>query len=282
MRSRWRCRPRAGSRSRRWSFLARPGLPSACLATSASIEAASKAWKASRWRSCRPPRLQAKSAQGTVDLGVTGEDLLRENAVPTGRPAAEIVARLGFGHANVVVAVPRHLARRRYHGRSRRCRRRFPPAPWPAAAHRHEILAADPAILFAQTRHPGLSHRRKPRRHRRRAGRRSADVIVDITTTGSTLRANHLKVLTTASSCARRPALSRRGRSVRPTRPPCATLPRSWRRWSDSGGASLPLRDPEGRVPAKRGAWASVQAAHCRTDLTGPSRLRRLSMLPQG
>ena len=43
--------------------------------------------------------------QGSVDLGITGEDLLREN-VADWESKAEIVARLGFGHADVVVAVP--------------------------------------------------------------------------------------------------------------------------------------------------------------------------------
>jgi len=43
--------------------------------------------------------------QGAVDLGITGEDLLRENLADW-EARAEIVARLGFGHADVVVAVP--------------------------------------------------------------------------------------------------------------------------------------------------------------------------------
>src|SRR5690606_36056620 len=43
--------------------------------------------------------------QGAVDLGVTGEDVLRE-AVAEVDSRAEILARLGFGFADVVVAVP--------------------------------------------------------------------------------------------------------------------------------------------------------------------------------
>ena len=43
--------------------------------------------------------------QGAVDLGITGEDLLREN-VADWEARAEISVRLGFGHADVVVAVP--------------------------------------------------------------------------------------------------------------------------------------------------------------------------------
>ena len=42
---------------------------------------------------------------GTVDLGVTGEDLLRETIAPD-EPVADVVLRLGFGPADVVIAVP--------------------------------------------------------------------------------------------------------------------------------------------------------------------------------
>ena len=43
--------------------------------------------------------------QGGVDLGVTGEDLVRESRSDW-QARMEIGARLGFGHADVVVAVP--------------------------------------------------------------------------------------------------------------------------------------------------------------------------------
>jgi len=46
-------------------------------------------------------------AAGAIDLGVTGEDLVRESAADWGK-RMEIAARLGFGHADVVVAVPDH------------------------------------------------------------------------------------------------------------------------------------------------------------------------------
>ena len=42
---------------------------------------------------------------GAVDLGVTGEDLLRE-AMPPEDPRTQVRLRLGFGPADVVVAVP--------------------------------------------------------------------------------------------------------------------------------------------------------------------------------
>ncbi|MCC2111898.1 MAG: ATP phosphoribosyltransferase, partial [Hyphomicrobiales bacterium] len=44
-------------------------------------------------------------AQGSVHLGVTGEDLLRETIADAARHVA-IVTPLGFGYADVVVAVP--------------------------------------------------------------------------------------------------------------------------------------------------------------------------------
>ncbi|RYE74160.1 MAG: ATP phosphoribosyltransferase, partial [Hyphomicrobiales bacterium] len=42
---------------------------------------------------------------GSVDFGVTGEDLVREDLAEADRKA-EFCVRLGFGHADVVVAVP--------------------------------------------------------------------------------------------------------------------------------------------------------------------------------
>ena len=42
---------------------------------------------------------------GKLELGITGEDLLREKIAPEDR-SADVILRLGFGPANVVVAVP--------------------------------------------------------------------------------------------------------------------------------------------------------------------------------
>src|SRR6202043_1153632 len=44
-------------------------------------------------------------AQGAVHLGITGEDLVRE-MIPQSDRRIVIVTGLGFGYANVVVAVP--------------------------------------------------------------------------------------------------------------------------------------------------------------------------------
>ena len=101
----------------------------------------------------------------------------------------------GFGHADVVVAVPacwidvRRMADleemavsfRRIHGRRVR------------VATKYMNLTRR---FFSQQGRHRLPHRREPRRHGRARRRRGlAELIVDITTTGATLRANGLKVL---------------------------------------------------------------------------------------
>lgn len=132
--------------------------------------------------------------RGAVDFGVTGEDLLRENIVDWDKKA-EITARLGFGHADVVVAVPdiwldvdtmadlddvaadfrqRHDRRLRIATKYWRLTQQF-------FSQKHGIQVYRIVESLGATEGAPA------------AG--SADVIVDITTTGSTLRANHLKVL---------------------------------------------------------------------------------------
>ncbi len=49
--------------------------------------------------------IAAEIGRGSVDAGITGEDVLRENLADWA-DRAEILSRLGFGHADVVVAVP--------------------------------------------------------------------------------------------------------------------------------------------------------------------------------
>ena len=132
--------------------------------------------------------------QGTVDLGITGEDLIRET-IPDWETRVRIGARLGFGRADVVVAVPeawldvdtmadlddvaadfrqRHGRRLRIATKYWRLTQRFFSAQHGIQVYRIvESLGATEGAPAAG----------------------SADVVVDITTTGSTLRANHLKVL---------------------------------------------------------------------------------------
>ncbi|MBA1138702.1 ATP phosphoribosyltransferase [Mesorhizobium neociceri] len=132
--------------------------------------------------------------QGSVDLGITGEDLLRENLADW-EARAEIVARLGFGHADVVVAVPSiwldvdtmadldDVAAdfRQRHGRRLRIATKYWRLTQQFFSQKHGIQVYRIVESLGATEGAPA------------AG--LADVIVDITTTGSTLRANHLKVL---------------------------------------------------------------------------------------
>ena len=131
--------------------------------------------------------------EGKIDLGVTGEDLLRENIARL-EETAEILAPLRFGYADVVAAVPeswldcatmsdleeiseefyaRHGRRPRVATKYLRLTRRF--------FARHGISGYRTVVSLGATEGAPA------------AG--MAEMIVDITSTGSTLRANHLKVL---------------------------------------------------------------------------------------
>jgi ATP phosphoribosyltransferase len=130
---------------------------------------------------------------GSVALGVTGEDLLRE-AVPDGSAAIEVVLRLGFGHAEVVVAVPQcwldvatmadldeiAVAFHARHGRRLKIATKYP-------ALTRRWFAEKGVTGYRIVESAGATEGAPA------AG--TAEAIVDITTTGSTLRANRLKVL---------------------------------------------------------------------------------------
>jgi ATP phosphoribosyltransferase len=132
--------------------------------------------------------------QGTVDLGITGEDLLREK-IADWEAHTEIAARLGFGRADVVVAVPEvwldvdtmtdldDVAAdfRQRHGRRLRIATKYWRLTQQFFSGSHGIQVYRIVESLGATEGAPA------------AG--SADVIVDITTTGGTLRANHLKVL---------------------------------------------------------------------------------------
>ena len=131
--------------------------------------------------------------KGTIDLGVTGTDLIEE-ATTSGEPATLPVKGLGFGTADVVVAVP---------------------APWIDVTQMVDL--ADVAADFRTRHHRWLRVATKytnlTRRHFARHGiieyrivessgateaapaAGTADFIVDITSSGSTLSANGLRVL---------------------------------------------------------------------------------------
>jgi len=131
--------------------------------------------------------------EGSLHLGVTGEDLIREQ-ISDAEHRVRLLRPLGFGHADVVVAVPQcwldvrrmtdleemtHSFRRHHR---RYCRvatkyvnitRRFFAARGVADYRIVESLGATEGTPASGT----------------------ADLIVDITTTGNTLRANGLKIL---------------------------------------------------------------------------------------
>ena len=132
--------------------------------------------------------------RGTVDLGITGEDLLREN-VADWEAKAEIAARLGFGFADVVVAVPDiwldvdtmgdlddvAAEFRQRHGRRLRIATKYWRLTQQFFSQKHGIqVYRIVESLGAPEGAPAAG---------------TAEAIVDITTTGSTLAANHLKIL---------------------------------------------------------------------------------------
>ncbi|TNV08578.1 ATP phosphoribosyltransferase [Brucella pecoris] len=131
---------------------------------------------------------------GSVDMGVTGEDLVRETLAHADERVA-IEAQLGFGHADVVVAVPevwRDVTSmadlddvaadfRQRHGRRLRIATKYWRLTQQFFSQKHGIQVYRIVESLGATEGAPA------------AG--SADMIVDITSTGSTLRANRLKVL---------------------------------------------------------------------------------------
>ncbi len=132
-------------------------------------------------------------AAGRIHLGVTGTDLVREKLAPWDTYVSEI-AQMGFGRADLVLAVPNcwvdvdtlddldavAAAFRAKHGFRLRIATKY---------HRlvREFLrdngVADYQLVDSQGATEGV------------VKNETAEAIADITTTGDTLRANHLKVL---------------------------------------------------------------------------------------
>lgn len=131
---------------------------------------------------------------GRVHLGITGEDLIRESG-RDGVSRTEIIRPLGFGKADVVAAVPecwidvtrmgdledvsamffrRHGRRLRVATKYMNLTRRFFSDKGVTGYRLVESLGATEGTVAGGT----------------------AEMIVDITSTGTTLRANHLRVLT--------------------------------------------------------------------------------------
>ncbi len=131
---------------------------------------------------------------GLVDFGVTGEDLMREEWAEVDNLVA-FEARLGFGRADVIVAVPEiwldvdtmadlgDVAAdfRAKHGRRLEIATKYWRLTQQHFSSQHGIqLYRIVESLGATEGAPAAGQ---------------ADIIVDITSTGSTLRANHLKIL---------------------------------------------------------------------------------------
>ena len=135
----------------------------------------------------------AQLASGIVHLGVTGEDLIRET-IADAEAKVELLAPLAFGHAHVVVAVPRAwidvksmadledvaAAFRARRGERMRVATKYVHLTRRFFAARH---VADYRIVESLGATEGAPA----------AGK--AELIVDITTTGATLAANSLKIL---------------------------------------------------------------------------------------
>jgi ATP phosphoribosyltransferase len=132
-------------------------------------------------------------SDGAVDCGLTGEDVLRE-AVPPDDDGITILTRLPFGPADVVVAVPEgwldvagmadldevSVGFYGKHGRRLRVATKYP--------HLTRRFFAQKGVTGYRIVESAGATEGAPA-----AG--TAEVIVDITTTGSTLAANRLKVL---------------------------------------------------------------------------------------
>ncbi len=135
----------------------------------------------------------AQLASGAAHLGITGEDLVREQ-IADAEGTVELLTTLGFGHANVVVAVPQawidvatmadldDIAEqmRADHGRKLRVATKYVRL---TMRHFSEHGISDYRIVESLGATEGAPA----------AG--TAEIVVDITTTGATLAANGLKVL---------------------------------------------------------------------------------------
>jgi len=132
-------------------------------------------------------------AQGMVHLGITGEDLIRET-IPDADDKVALIEGLGFGYANVVVAVPQAwidvrtmadlddvaTAFRLKHNRRMRVATKY-------LNLTRAFFSANGITDYRIVESAGATEGTPA------AG--TAELIVDITTTGSTLAANALKTI---------------------------------------------------------------------------------------
>jgi ATP phosphoribosyltransferase len=137
--------------------------------------------------------IAAQLARGAVHLGITGEDLIRES-IHDADKRVMLIESLGFGSANVVVAVPQAWIDVRTMADLDDVATSF------RARHNHRMRVATKYINL--TRNFFAAHGVVDYRIVESAGATegapaagTAELIVDITTTGATLAANGLKVL---------------------------------------------------------------------------------------
>jgi ATP phosphoribosyltransferase len=131
--------------------------------------------------------------QRKIDAGITGEDLLRDTVAPSDA-SISVAVRLGFGPTNVVVAVPEcwldvaamadldEVAEQLYAKTGRRLR----------VATKYKALTRR---FFEQHGVAGYRIVESTGATEGAPAAGVADVIVDITTSGATLRANQLRIL---------------------------------------------------------------------------------------
>jgi ATP phosphoribosyltransferase len=137
--------------------------------------------------------ITAQLAAGAVHLGVTGEDLVRE-MIPDADKRVVLIEGLGFGFANVVVAVPQAwidvrtmadvddvaTAFRHHHDRRMRVATKY-------INLTRDFFSSHGVIDYRIVESSGATEGAPA------AG--TAEMIVDITTSGATLAANGLKVV---------------------------------------------------------------------------------------
>jgi ATP phosphoribosyltransferase len=137
--------------------------------------------------------ITAQLAAGSVHMGVTGEDLVREQ-MPDADARVVLIEGLGFGFANVVVAVPQAwidvrtmadiddvaTAFRHHHGRKMRVATKY-------INLTRDFFSGHGIIDYRIVESAGATEGAPA------AG--TAELIVDITTTGATLVANGLKIV---------------------------------------------------------------------------------------
>ena len=133
-------------------------------------------------------------AAGRIHLGVTGSDLVREKLGLWEDKVGEL-ATMGFGHADLIIAVPKcwvdvntlddldavAAAFRAEHGFRLRIATKFHRL---IRDHLRDHGVADYQLVDSQGATEGT------------VKNETAEAVADITSTGETLRANHLKILT--------------------------------------------------------------------------------------